>query len=327
VLTTDEIAGYRRDLYDFSTTAYAEKALVFPKIFKVVPSVKAGGNKATQKLEAEELDEHTTEDQDIKFLSPKQGWTYLIKYKRFSKGVNFSVDAIDDDTKSAVKNRIKSYADSWGAALRRKKEQFCADFFNYGGKTSGNSMFDGSWGDETDSSGNLTYDGYPWFNLTGNARSSKGGGTYYNAVVTGSLNPANFETLWVLMTATNAYTELDETMENEADTLLVESGSDYLMGRRIVETSRGVPGLQLNDLNPYEGLTKVVSWANLSGGAFYVGKVQHNGLQYQDRQKAETRFWRREENLGYRASINARFGVWLRDFRQWTRMGGSYSAT
>lgn len=327
MLTTDELAAISKDLYKFTRDDYLEESLIYPQIFKIVSGVTGGGDKRTQRLDAEGLDQHTTENQDIKFLSPKQGWQQLICYKTFSKGVNFSKNMIDDVVKSEVGNRIKSYTDTWGQSLRNEKETFAADFFNYGGKTSGNAMFDGSWGDETDASGNLIYDNFPLFNLTGNARSSKGGGTYYNAVATGSLNPANFETLWILATATNSYDELDKKVQNKVDTLLVEDGSDYLMGKRICETSRGFPGGQLNDKNVLEGLAKIISWGYLSGGAFYLGKAKTSALEFHERQKPEIRFFRREENLGYRASINTRFGVWIKNWRQWTRMAGSYSAT
>ena len=75
--------------------------------------------------------------------------------------------------------------------------------FNNGGALSGDWVLNGTHTNNTDSSGNLMYDSKPLFNLTGNTRSTKSGGTYYNSVASLSLTPANFETVYNLHTATN----------------------------------------------------------------------------------------------------------------------------
>lgn len=323
MLTGDQIALYTKDMYEVARESYMEKPARYSDIYKVVSGVTGGGDKYTQLLGAGELDEHTTEDQDILFKSPVQGWQYWVKYRTFSDGVNFSKNAVEDTVK--LGNMLNGYADTWGRSIRDAKETDAAKPFNRGGYTDGDAIFNGSWGDEVAAGGNLLYDGKPLFNLTGNTRSTKGGGTYYNAVTSLSLTPENFETIYNLATATNNRDERDRPIENDVDTLLTQTGSDAFLAKRILKTTQGLPNGQLNDLNVYADIVQPMSWSYLSGGAWYVGKKQHSSFQWHERQKPEIRFFRREENRGYRATVDVRWGICIKDWRVWHRAGGAYT--
>ena len=324
MLTGDQIALYTKDMYEAARESYVEEPVMYPELYSQPKKrIYGGGDKSTQILGAGDLDEHTTEDQDINFESPVQGWQFWVKYKTFSKGVNFSKNAVEDTTK--LGNLLRDYADTWGRSIRVKKEEFAARPFNRGGYTDGDPVFNGTWGDETDAQGDLAYDGFPLFNLTGNARSTKGGGTYYNAIATTTLTPANFETLYNLSTATNNRDERDRVISNRVDTLLTQTGADSFLAKRILKTTEGLPGGQLNDLNVYADLVTALDWSYLSGGAWYIGKRKHPCFQWHDRQKPEIRFFRREENRGYRATIDSRWGVKIKDWRVWHQANGVYT--
>ena len=58
---------------------------------------------------------------------------------------------------------------------------------------------------------------------------------------------------------------------------------------------------------------------------FYIGKRQHKDFQFHQRQMPEIRFFRDEENLGYKASINLRCGIFIKNWRAWGRAGGTYA--
>lgn len=322
-LTGDQIALYTKDMYEAARTKYAEKPVRYPEIYTVIPNVTGGGDKSTQILGAGELDEHTTEDQDIQFESPVQGWQYWVVYRTFSRGVPFSKNAVVDTVK--LGNLLKDYAGTWGKRVREKKEQDGAKPFNRGGYTDGDAIFDGSWGDETDVQGNKLYDGYPLFNLTGNPRSTKGGGTYFNAVTGLALDPDNFETIYNLATATNNRGEQDEVIENDVDTLLTRDGADHFQAKRILE-SELMPNGELNDINVYRNIVKPMKWSYLIDTAWYLGKARHPEWEWHERQKPEIRFYRREENRGYRATIDVRWGIKIKDWRAWHRAGGTYGA-
>jgi len=320
-LTGDQIALYVKDMYEAARESYQRKPVRYPEIFNVRSGVTGGGDKKTQILGAGDLDEHTTEDQDILFESPVLGWTYWIVYRTFSKGVPFSKNAVEDTVK--LGNLLKDYAETWGISVRNKKEQDGAKIFDNGGFTDGDPIFDGSWGDETDTNGDLIYDGFPLFNLSGNNRATKGGDTYFNAVTGLALDPDNFEIIYNRATTTINRDERDRIIENDVDTLLTRDGADHFLAKRILESEK-LPNGQLNDTNIYRNIVKPMKWSYLTDTAWYVGKARHPGYQWDERQKPEIRFYRREENRGYRATIDVRWGICIKDFRVWTRANGTY---
>jgi len=120
-----------------------------------------------------------------------------------------------------------------------------------------------------------------------NEYTHKGGGTYYNSVAGLSLDPDNFETIYILHKATNNRSELDRPTKAVCDTLLTLPGADALMARRILKTSEsmGLAGTQLNDLNIYANLAEPMDWDYLTDtGAFYLGKRQSDMINsIQDR--------------------------------------------
>ena len=328
-LTTDQMALVEKDMYKVSRESYKEDALVYPKIFKVVNGVKGGGDKFTQLLGAHDIKEHETENEDIDFHSPVQGWQALVKYRTFSDGVNFSKNAVEDNIRNGeIGKTLKGYAGTWGSAIRNKKETFAANILNYGGYTSGDAIYNNAWGNEADAAGDLIYDTQSLFGLTGDGHTTKGGDEYYNAISSGALSPSTFETLYVLVSDTNAYSEQDRRIANKPDTLLTKDGADALMAKRIC-LSNNLPGGELNDTNIYKGLVNPISWGYLDGTGWYVLKAKCDELQWHERQKPVIEFFRRQENRGYRASVDTRWGVLIKPgiWRKIARTGGSYSAT
>lgn len=326
-LRGDQVALYTKDMYKAERESYMEESVMYPDVYKVKSGseVTGAGHKETQLLGAGDLTRHTTEGQDIIYKAPIQGFSYFVKYWTFSDGLTLSKEAVEDTVK--LGNMIKELASTWGRSTRVLKETFAARVFNNGGATAGDYIFNGSHTGQTDSSGDLLYDSKPMFNLTGNARSSKGGGTYFNAITGLTITPANFETLYNLITKTNNRDERDRVIRNSVDTALTEVGADAFSMSRILLTKpeAGMPGGQLNDRNVYYGIIKKhISWDYLTDGAFYIGKCQHPDFQFHERQMPEIRMFRDETNLGYKASINVRFGVFIKNWRCWARGGGTY---
>lgn len=320
-IRADQQALYLKDMYKAEREGFMEEEVKYNQIFSVVSGVTGAGDKATQILGAGALRRHTAENDKIVFKSPVEGWTYYTKYHTFSDGIALSKEAVEDTVK--LGNLLKELAQTWGKSVRIEKETVASKVFNNGGDLAGEWVFNGTHTGNTDSSGDLCYDGYPLFNLTGNARSTKGGSTYYNSVAGLTLTPANFETIYNLHTATNNRDERDRVVKNPADTLLVNPGAQMFLAERILSTSQGMPSSQINDVNPYYKIVTAIDWDYLSDSAFYVGKRKHSSFQFHERQAPEIRFFRDEDDLGYKASINLRFGVMIKDWRCWTRGGGS----
>lgn len=320
----DQIPLFKKDMYKAEREGYKEEPTVYDQVYKVVSSASGAGDKAYQLLGADRLTRHEAEGQDIDFKAPVNGWTFYCKYWTYSDGLSFTFEAVEDTVK--LGNLVKDLARTWGRQNRYAKEELGARPLNHGGDLSGDWVFNGSYTGESDSSGDLLYDGYPLFNLTGNARSSVGGGTYYNSVASIEITPENFETLYVLHTETNAYDERDQIVTNPVDTMLVSSASQKFAAHRVLNTTVALPGGQLNDMNPYEGLIdKIIHWRFLTdtGSPWYIGRRNCEEFQFHDRQAPKLRFFRDENNAGYKVSNMLRIGVMIKNWRVWSRGGGS----
>ena len=333
MLTGDQLALFEKTMYGVARDAYKREPVMHPQVFDVVDGVTGGGDRFTQLLGSDRWKEHTVENEDIDFHSPVQGWQAWVKYRTFSDGVNFSKNAVEDNVKNgAIGKTLKDYADTWGETYRNEQEIFGGKIFAFGGATSGNAIYENSWANEAQTYANLLPDNKPFFNLTGNARTSKGGNTYYNAISSGSLSPANFRTMYNLVADTNSYNEQDQRIANKPDTLMVGTSDDYLTARQMLQAEK-LPNSQLNDDNPYKGLVSALYWPFLVWAAtdtgFYVGKAKSPLLQWHNRQKPVLEFFRRTENRGYRASVDARWGVLIKPgaWRVWGRTGGRFSST
>lgn len=325
-LTKDQTAIYLKDMYKAEREGEKTVDPMYGKIFKVeTKNITGGGDKRTQLLGTGRLDLHEVENQDINFRAPVEGWSFYCRYWRFSDGLSLSKEAVEDVNHDKVKDILRDIANTWGESCTYEKETFGARVFNNGGALAGDYVFNGTHTGNTDPSGNLLYDSKPLFNLTGNARTSKGGATYYNAIAGAALSVDNFQTLYELYTVSMAHNEQDFKISNTPDTLLTESGAQEFLAKRICQ-SESLPGGQMNDINPIKGLVTPMAWRFLSdSSAFYIGKKQHPKFIWRERQAPEIRFFRDETNKSYKASIDIRFGVWITTFRAWAKSGGTFA--
>jgi len=330
---TDNTAVYLKDMYRVAFDVREEKEPKYPLIFDVRDGeeVFGAGVKETQLLGADELDLETVEGQDINFVSPVAGWTYYGVYLTYKKGVKFSFQSIEDDVKLGT--LLKSYAATWSDRDIVARETLASTCFNNGGALAGNAVFNGSWLSNVQSSGNFLYDSKPFFNLIGNARALKTQttGTYYNGIATGGITASNFELLYNLITATNNVDEQQIIRSNPVDTVITRTGADAFNMQRILNTSRGLPGGELNDLNPYLGLIDMhIAWdyyTDAAGGvgSFCIGKRDEPGVQFHVRQEPIFDYFVDPKNKNYCASVHVRFGVYFKDFKRWGKCGGLFS--
>jgi len=329
-LRGDQVDAYRKDMYKFEREGVMEETVMYPSIYKVVSGAKVtgAGTKDTQQLSAGPLTRHTAEGQNIVFKSPTQGWTTYCKYHTYSDGLTFSPEAIEDTIK--LGNMLTDLARTWGVENRVAKETLASRVFNEGGNLLGDFVFNGSYTGEADPSGDLMYDSIPLFNLSGNTRTTKGGGTYYNSVATaypssGSILPSHIKTLYSLMTSTNNRDEQDRVIRNRPDTVLSKPGNDEIEIWEILNSDNKAGG-ELNDKNIWRGKFKnAYAWDYLTESAIYMGKAQAENFQFHERLMPQIRFFRHEDTAGYKASIRLRFGPYLKfgSWRSWVRGGGT----
>lgn len=322
----DNVKLYVKEMYKVFFDNLKALSPKYREIFKVVTNIEGDGIRETQLINVGQPVKRETENAGINFRSAVQGWTFQGKYDEYVDGIALSKRQVQNAIK--VKNLLKAYSKGWAQQDIRIKESLAVTVFNEGGNTSGNAVFNGTFTDNTDASGDLLYDSIPMFNLTGNSRRvfSQVTGTYYNAVTGLTLTPANFETLYDLATKTNAVNEREEKVENPVNTCLTETGTQYRIAQRILKTERGIPFSQANDMNPYLNIVEPMDWRYLDdSSAFYVGKRQHEDFQFHERQVPEIRYFRDEYTLGYNATYNSEFGVFIKNWRMWTRGGGTYA--
>ncbi len=327
-IRADQLALYKAEMYKVEREKAIEIDPVYKKVFKVENIKKGAGDKYTQMLNGSGFVKHTTEGQDFVFRAPVQGWTTLVKFLTYSDAVTFSKEAIEDTVK--LGNLLKEYAADWTDYAMVAKEKLGVRVFNHGGDTSGDWVFNGTYTGETDASGLLMYDGKPFFAVSGNNWTTKGGAIYYNSVATLAVTPDNFETIYKLATSSNNRGEEDEVKANTVNTALCYPGTDRFLLERIVDTSRGLPSTQLNDKNIYFGIVdQIIPWDYLdSDGGWFVGRRGDDKVVFVERQAQETNFFRDNNNNNYKATVDIRFGVHLKPLarRAWTRAGGN-SAT
>ena len=113
-------------------------------------------------------------------------------------------------------------------------------------------------------------------------------------------------------------------MKNPCDTLLCRPGADKFLADRILGT-QAMPGGQLNDINPYYKLVSPLDWDYLEAAeaAFFIGKRQSEDFQFHERQMPQINFFKDNNNNGYKTSIDIRIGILIKNWRTWSRGGGT----
>lgn len=321
----DIINAILKDSYKiFFDADRRERLMAMHPLLYLMKQGTGAGDKETQFLGLGDLKQHTSEGEDFDFKSPIEGFQYFVNYLTFSGALAMNPESVEDSHK--LGSTMNQFVDTWAESYNRAKETFTAKVFNNGGLVAGDPIFDGSHPGNVDPSGNFPFDGKPLFNLSGNLRQSKTGGTYFNSIAGLVLDETTFEQLWNLIKATNNRGELDERIVNSCDTIVTREGADDNAAKRILETTgdnRSRPFDDKNTKNIFAGVVKRVPWAYLEDDSFFLMKRNTKALQFHNRMIPEIRLFRNENNGGYRASFRVRFGVMITDWRRIVRGGGT----
>lgn len=313
MLRPDFVEGMKADMYEyyFEGESYSDYKPVWPLIYKEQKSNRAY-EKGTSVIGVGELEE-VEPGAVAPIENVREGWTTLGKNRTFKKAVIITKEALDDHQK--VENMLKATAKEWGNKWPETKDTMAAKPFLFGGLTAGHDIFNNaiSGGVLSDPSGLLMYDSIELFNLSGNTRTSKGGGTYYNAAAL-ALSVPNIKTQWTLMTVTNAKNERDEVITIIPDSLIIGSGALEWTGRTILESTL-VPGSGNNDKNLLQGIVDLIVWRKITDtDAWILSKVKH-GKVFQNRMEPEIKFFEDKKTSNWEANIMTRAGVRFDNFR------------
>ena len=305
----------QRDMYAWFLESYDTFSPVYPQIFKV-EQMAGGFDQGTSGIGLGKLSERSEGDQ-IVASNAMEGYTVVCKARDFSDSFYMTMEFVEDSTPEKIANVMKGFAATWGEGVVSTKEAFAAKFFKYGGYTAGrHDTFDNSiTGVVTDGSGDLIYDGKPFFALSGNNHPAKNGSTYYNSLGALSLTSANLQTAYTLMTATNNRNERGEIVSIKPDILLIPPQLHFT-AKTLLE-SELIVGAANNDKNAVQNLVQPVEWQYLSDtDGWFLGKKQ-KGLKFYERKSPVIDFYQDEKDKKYYATIDTRFGAVVDNWRYW----------
>jgi phage major head subunit gpT-like protein len=229
-----------------------------------------------------------------------QGYDTTYTHKKFGRKTTITEEMVDDDQYREVEARAKGLA----IALNRTVEQSAADVLN-------NAFTAGGGGKAQFVSGG---DGVALF--------AADGGAVQSNTTTMDLAEDALETVLVTMRATKD--DRGELMLVQPDTLIVPPALEK--EARILLNTSGRVGTANNDINPYQGVLKLVVWDFLgaaAGGsdtAWFVLDSKQNPLNW---------FWRKkgslERNVDFdTANIEYKLTArWSNGFSNWRGIFGS----
>ena len=304
-----------RDMYGWFMESYDQLQPVYPQIFDVKPLVGAYAQE-TAGIGLGQLSERS-EGNDIVASNPLEGYTVIGKARTFSDSFYLTMEFVEDATPEKMASTMQGFAGTWASGVVNTKETFAAKFFNYGGYTSGrHDTFDNTiTGVITDSSGDLIYTGKPFFALTANNHPAKDGSTYFNSLGALSLTGTNLQTAYNRMTNSNNYDERGEKIALRPDTLLIPPALRFTA--KTILDSELLPGGANNDINTSQNLVSPIEWQYLTDtNGWFVGS-RGKGLTFLERKAPIIDFYQDELSKKYYATIDARFGGMVTNWRHW----------
>lgn len=315
----DFTEGMKKDMYDYFFETYDDVPTVYDQVFEESASDGAY-EQSTSVIGLGELTE-TEESDPITYRKFGEGFTVYGKNRTFTDGFKISMEAVEDNRK--IDNVVKDAAQGWGRQVRISREKFFAKFFNNGGLTAGHDVFKNIIpGVLTQNVDGLLYDAKPFFNLSGNTRASKGGGTYYNGHAL-ALTHANLKTVWNHMTTTTNRDEKDQVIAIMPNVILVPPA--LLFDARVILESMLLPGSGNNDKNVLANLVTPIPWHYLTDtDAWFLG-VRQRGIKYLNRKEPVIDFYYDEDDKHYKANIVARWGAMIHNWRFW--QGSNFSSS
>jgi len=297
----------KQDLYNWYWESYDDVAPVWGQLFDVVQS-NAAYEKFNSAIGLGELMEKP-EGEDLQADAPMESYTIVCKNRSFGRLVRFTYETVKDAQKGG--NLLQSAVQSWSRMVPITKDKFYAKFWINGAKTAGNDVFNNSiTGVVDDPTGNVAYDGKPWFSTT---HASRTGATYANYTETRSLTSDNLQTTWLTFHSTNNRDERDELISLRADTLLLPTALKFTAA--VILESTLIPGSMDNDTNVMRAILNPMEWGQLTDADGWFMISRGKGLMATEREDVGLDFWQDETSKDYFASIFCRFGGAVTNWR------------
>jgi len=315
MVRNDFTKGMVRDAYDyyFERRDYAMENVVWPQVCDVrdVTGVNTAYEQSTSVIGSGQFAK-VGERESIPEESILEGFTTLAKYQKFAKKIPFSEESVDDHSK--IQNILKETVMGWADAEQWTLEQFFSSFFNKGGFTAGDPIFNQAiTGILADSSGDFIYDTKPWFALAANEHVSKGGTSYLNSLGLPA-TPKNVEDAWIRLKAKNNRNERDEIINLGSNYGIVCAGELEPTINRIVKTE-GLPGTDQNDVNVLLNRFQIFPWINISTITSWYLIILKKAIRAYKRKNLKIDFYYDEDTETYWVKGSFRYGTMIQNFR------------
>jgi hypothetical protein len=312
---SDLLKGMVKDAYKYYFEKYELVPTVYDQIFAPENST-AAYEQYTTAIGPQKLIE-VAEGVPTPRQTASEGFTVYIANKDYPSELSISNDAIDDHQK--VDNYLKAWAEGLGETVRNMQETTHANIFNYGGFTAGHAAFDNSIpGVLAPSYGKMAYDAKPMFNLPGNERTAKHGGTYSNGIASLTLDGTGLQQLMKLISVTNAFNEAGIEIQIMPNILLCQYGSDtYYTAQRLLQSTADVAAIQSGVKNIWQGSLRLIGWRFLTDSdAFFIG-VAKQGLTSLARMAPVIDYYDDKPVRSQVVRMQARWGRGVTNFRYW----------
>ncbi len=303
-----------RDMYDWFLEIYDQLPAVYPLVFDVRPLTSAY-DQSTAGIGLGQLSERKEGD-NIIASNPLEGYTVIGKARTFSDSFFLAAEFVEDADPGKMANAMSDFAGTWAQGVVNSKENFASNFFNKGGFTAGHDVFNNNiTGVVSDPENDLIYTGKPFFALTANNHTAKDGSTYFNSGGALSLTATNLKTGYNRMTISNAFDERGEKIQLRPDTLLVPPNLRFT-AKTILE-SDNVVGSANNDINDVQGIVSILEWNYLTDTDGWFLGMRQKGLRFLERKAPVLDFYQDEVSKKFYATIDARWGGVVTDWRFW----------
>lgn len=313
---SDFTQAMKREMYDYllEWEGYQEIQPVWEQLFDVMPS-SAAYEQFDSAIGLGDLLEKP-EGEDLVADAPMESYTIYCKNRTFGRQVRFTMESVEDNVRFG--DTLRTFVQTWAKSLVRTKDRFYVKFFNKGALTAGHDVFNNTiTGVVTDASGDLIYDGYPFFDTT---HPDRVGNSYANHA-TAALSHDNLQTYWLTFTSTNNRDERGNEIELMPRVLVIPPALQFT-ARRILNTTQ-IPGSADNDINVLSGIIDPLVWQRLDDSDGWTMGVPKMGLIATDRITPVYDFYQDDTNLDYYATVWYRFGGCVTNWRFWMQLNTS----
>lgn len=253
------------------------------------------------------------EAEPFSFDQPSMGWEYAGRVHTFGKGIEFSMELYED---TQFRGWFLELVAKIAQAYPRTRDRFFAQYFNHGALLTGHPVFNASIpGLYTDPTGNMVYDGKPFFADAANPHPLKMAGMPIVNYFPLELTHENLTTVWRHMVTRNNRDENGNKIVLRPDTLLIPPSlllkAMEILDSKFMPSMTGTPSIP----NPLYRRFAVVEWPELEHEEGWFLLERGRGMHALNRKDLEIDAWVDPETKTYKALVNCRFGGYVDDIR------------